>query len=120
MTNGRRCATHPRHLKRSATWRARCWATSSCLLSPQRFTYPWENDVCVLLVDKAGSKRAFVETNRTQSSMAVSDEDLWNNPELARAAVVAMVWWHLHQSPAQEGCLGLADFKICVHMEVSE
>ena len=45
--------------------------------------------MCVLLVDKAGVKRALIETNKTQSNMSVSDEDLVKNPELAKAAVLA-------------------------------
>ena len=47
------------------------------------------DDWYVMVVDRAGIKRSLIETNKTQSNMTVSDDEMKQNPEMVKAAILA-------------------------------
>ena len=47
------------------------------------------DDLYVLAVDRAGIKRSLIETNKTQSNMTVSDDEMRQHPEMVKAAILA-------------------------------
>ena len=50
-----------------------------------------EGDVLVFSVDQLGVKRMVIETNKVQNNMAVSDDEIRNNPEMVKSAVLAEI-----------------------------
>ena len=50
-----------------------------------------EGDVLVFSIDKLGVKRMVIETNKVQNNMAVSDDEIRNNPDMVKSAVLAEI-----------------------------
>ena len=51
---------------------------------------PYElDDWYALAVDRAGIKRSLIETNKTQSNLTVTDDEMRENPEMVKAAILA-------------------------------
>ena len=50
----------------------------------------WQyDDWAVFVVDRMGIKRTLIETNKTQSNLQVTDEDMRKHPEQVKAAILA-------------------------------
>ena len=55
--------------------------------------------MAVFYIDRNGIKKQLIESNKVQSNLHVTDEELRQNPEMARAAVLAeLIRWDSNQS----------------------